>query len=84
MAVTPAVHSRSQEVGPDNTLVLNKRIATQTEWSVFATDAQNVESNADIKNLDVGSVVTEHSLVDKTCRMHRQTHRTGGITLTPI
>lgn len=54
------VQSWSQEIGPDNTLVLNKRTVAQIEWSVFATDSQNVESNVvDLKNLDVGSAVIE-------------------------
>ena len=59
MAVNPVVQSWSQEIGPDNTLVLNKRTVAQIEWSVFATDAQNVESNVDLKNLDVGPAVIE-------------------------
>lgn len=36
-----------------------KRTVAQIEWSVFARDAQTVESNADLKNLDVGSAVIE-------------------------
>lgn len=36
-----------------------KRTVVQIELSVFARDAQNVESNADLKNFDVGSAVTE-------------------------
>lgn len=38
---------------------VEKRTVVQIEWSVFARDAQNVESNADLKNFDVGSAVTE-------------------------
>lgn len=64
---------------PGQTVGLDTRSVAQEECWIFTAHAfKNAESNAELKGLDVDSLVIEHFQVNKAPKMRHRTYRAHG------